>query len=295
MTATNDIFTGIDFIDDAEIRRRGIGFIDGSIPGYALLIGKTADPVLLEDLTRRRILTFVDDDALSAELHAVGQPLGWDSGVVPLNLSKAMDFIIRVAQTFGNADSPDSALEYALQRLRGFTLLSGPPTPDDLKKGQTALRLGCPLISTAELPSIVDDWEIPTECRPTLDGVSLSDLVQIGIEERGLQVSVPFPGLPVAYSSDFSGQAVQEEVCGACLTGVELVVTRDNIVDGRVTLNGSDLDDAIDGDQPFAMLVEVSGKAMLPDFESVLERQIETILNDSDGKSPLPKDCVSII
>jgi acetyl-CoA synthase len=91
------------------------------------------------------------------------------------------------------------------------------------------------------------------------------------------------PVLPVAYSADFSGQVIRPDACGACLTGVELTVTGENIVDGRITIVGPDLDSGVNGHHPYAMLIEVSGREMQPDFEPVLERQIETMFNDADG------------
>jgi len=129
MLDSSDIFTAAASFDDAEVRQRGIGFIDDSVPGYALLMGDNAAEAapLLEELTQRKILTFIVDKALGADLGRGGQPLGWDSGVVSLDFSETLDFITRVAQTFGNADAPDEALDYARQRLRGFTILLGEP------------------------------------------------------------------------------------------------------------------------------------------------------------------------
>ncbi|MEA3396684.1 MAG: CO dehydrogenase/CO-methylating acetyl-CoA synthase complex subunit beta, partial [Chloroflexota bacterium] len=285
MTNTIDIFNAAASSDDAEVRRQGIGFIDGSIPGYALLLGAdagTAAP-LIESLTRRKILVFVADGDARVALREAGQPLGWDSGVVHLKLPDALGFIVRVAQFFGNPETPEEALSYARQRLRGFTLLLGAATPERLAEAQAALPLGCPLLNTADLPPAVDDWEIPAECRPATGGLPLADIVQLGIEERGLQIRIPLTELPVAYSPDFSGQVVRDEACGACLTGVELTVTGEDIVDGRVTIVGPDLDAAVQGEQPYAMLIEVSGRAMQSDFEPVLERQVETMFNDADG------------
>ncbi|MBE9525301.1 MAG: hypothetical protein IMY76_09385 [Chloroflexi bacterium] len=285
MTHSIDIFAAAASLEDTKVSSKGIGFIDGSIPGYALLIGDdpSAAASLLEDLLRQKFLVFIVDHTLSNALTAIGQPLGWDSNVIPLDLQDALGFIIRVAGKFSNNDSPDGALNFARQRLRGFTFLLGKPTPERLMLAQAALTLGCPLLSSAELPADVDDWEIPVDCRPAIGGLSLSDILLLGVEECGLQIHVPVPELPVAYSPDFSGQAVRDETCGACLSGVELVVTGENIRDGRVTVVGPDLDAAALGDQPYAMLIEVSGRAMQPDFEPVLERQIETILNDTDG------------
>ena len=285
MKTSEAIFMAAKSADDVAVRRQGIGFIDGSIPGYALLMGNdvAAAASLLEDLARRGILVFVTEQALGDALREIGQPLGWDAGVVNLDLPQALGFILRVAQTFGNVEATEDALRYARERLYGFTLLLGEPIPGRLELAQAALPLGCPLLSSAALPPAVDDWQFSAEYRPAIGGLPLADLVQLGIEERGLQIHVPMPELPVAYSPDFSGQIVREDACGACLTGVELTVTGRDIVDGRFTLSGPDLDAAAKGDRPYAMLVEVSGRAMQPDFESVLERQIETILNDMDG------------
>ena len=127
MTNSNEIFSAAALTDEVEARRRGIGFIDGSIPGYALLIGEdvTAAAALLADLRQRKILTFVTDASLRAGLQASGQSLGWESGAIPFDLPAALGFMARVAQIFGGDDGTESALNYTKQRLRGFTLLLG--------------------------------------------------------------------------------------------------------------------------------------------------------------------------
>ena len=280
-----DIFSAAALADDADVRRQGIGFIDGSISGYALLMGDDASqtPAIIESLTQRKVVVFVTEDVLIAALREAGQPLGWNSGTVPLDLPCTLGFIARIAQVFGNADSPEEALRYARQRLQGFTLLLGEPTPDRLTLAQAAIPLGCPLLSNADLPASVETWEISAEYRPAIGGVDLSDIVQIGIEERGLQVRIPIPELPVEYCPDFSGQVVRDDACSACLAGVELTVTGEKIIDGQIIVVGPDLDSGLSGNQPYAMLIEISGREMQPDFEPVLERQIETMFNDVDG------------
>ena len=268
-----DVFTAAEMAEETEVRRRGIGLIDGSLPGYVLLMGDDANAAatLLAELQRKKILVFVVDEALR------GLATGWDSGVVSYDLPQALGFVTRVAQVFGASDGSEQVLAYARQRLKGFTLLLGEPAPARLAGAQAALPLGCPLLSPTDLPSSLADWLIPA-----IGGVSLADIVQRGIEERGLQIHVPMPALPVTYSPDFSGQVVRDESCGVCLSGVELTVTGSGLEDGGVTVIGPDLD-AVSGDQAFALLVEVSGRALESDFEPVLERQIETILNDADG------------
>ena len=267
-------------VDDAEARRQGIGFVDGSVPGYVLLLGDDAEaaPALVESLREKQIAVFVLADALAAALEAAGVPLGWDSRVVHRDPQTALGCIAHLAQIFGNANSPEEVLDYARQRLRGFTVILGTPSPESLAVARTAMAFGCPLLSTGDVEPLAADW----------DGVVIGNLppeeiVQTGIEERGLRIHVPLPELPVEYSADFAGEVVRDEGLGASLYGVELTVTGADVVDGRVRVVGPDLDAGLLDEHPYALLVEVAGKNMQSDFESVLERQIETLVNDIHG------------
>lgn len=285
MTDSIDIFSAASMSVDGIVRRRGIGLIDGSISGYALLLGDDAAqiPEIVASLTRRQIVVFIVEDAMLEAAQNGGVPVGWGALVVPMSMTNALGFITRVAQVFGNVDDPDIVLRYARERLRGFTLLLGDPTPDRLRQALAAIPLGCPLLSSAQLPSSIEGWEIAVECPAAMGGVDPSNIVQRGIEERGLQFHVALPELPVGYHSDFSGQFVRDDACGACLAGVELTTTGEGIVDGQIAVMGPDLDSGLRANCPYAMLIEVSGRKMQPDFEPVLERQIETIFNEIDG------------
>jgi acetyl-CoA synthase len=285
MFDVNAIFTAATSTDEAEVRQQGIGFIDGSLAGYVLLMGDDTTGVtqLLSQLREKQIVVFVVEDVLRESLQAVGIPLGWEAHTIPTSMIDALGFITRVAQVFGNSDDTAATLQYTRERLRGFTILLGEATSARLAMAQAASLLGCPMVSDTDLPSSVDDWEINADYRPATGSVDPANIIQIGIEERGLQIRIPMPDLPTAYSSDFSGQVVRPDACGACLTGIELTVTGENLVDGRITIVGPDLDSGVSGQHPYAILVEVSGRDMQPDFEPVLERQIETMVNDTDG------------
>jgi CO dehydrogenase/acetyl-CoA synthase alpha subunit len=54
-------------VDDTLVRRQGMGLIDGSIPGYILLMGDDIARThqLLDSIKDTNILVFVDDAALS--------------------------------------------------------------------------------------------------------------------------------------------------------------------------------------------------------------------------------------
>nr|MBN1228472.1 hypothetical protein [Anaerolineae bacterium] len=279
------IFSAAALTDDSRVQQQGIGFIDGAISGYTLLMGDDATrvPVLLNSLIEKQLVVFVADELLLDAIRDAGISPGWESHVIPMSLTNALGFIIRLAQVFGKASDTDAVLRYACERLPGFTVLLGDPTPDRLALAQAAALLGCPLLSTTDLPSSIATWEISAGCRPAIGAVDPSAIVQLGIEERGLQIRVPMPSLPVAYNPDFSGQVIRKDASGVCLAGVELTTMGENIVDGQITVIGPDLDAGLSGTQPYAMLIEVSGRGMQPDFEPVLERQIETMFNDADG------------
>jgi len=273
-------------IADAEVRRQGIGFIDGTVPGYALLMGDdvAAAPALVAALARHHILVFVTNDALTAALRAAGQSLGWESHVVPLDLARALGFVARVAQIFGNDDGPDAFLSYARERLRGFTILLGEPSPEHLALALGALAFGCPLLSNADVPPLVEGWDADAAgYRATVGGLDADMLAQAGIEERGLRIHIPLPELAVEYGPDFAGEVVHDDAIGASLYGVELTVMGQDVVDGRVTVVGPDVDAGLINEHPYGLLVEVGGRAMQPDFESVLERQVESLLNEAHG------------
>ncbi|MCK4783612.1 MAG: hypothetical protein KAV87_07675, partial [Desulfobacteraceae bacterium] len=234
MTVPIDIFSAAAMSDDAMVRKKGIGFIDGSISGFALLLGDDAAQIseIATSLTKKQLVVFIIEDAAQDALRNAGVSAGWDVGVVPMSMNNALGFITRVSQVFSNGDDQGAVLDYARERLRGFTLIVGEPTPDRLMQAQAARTLGCPLLSTADLPPSLEPRDNSVEYPAAIGGVDPSTIVQQGIEERGLQIQVPLPELPLAYSPDFSGQVVRDDACGACLAGVELTVTGEDILDG---------------------------------------------------------------
>ena len=86
MVNTSEIFSAADSADSAKARKQGLAFIDGSIPGYVLLIGSDITKALpvIESLSQRQIVVFIVDEALQNSLLEKDISLGWDSGIVPL-------------------------------------------------------------------------------------------------------------------------------------------------------------------------------------------------------------------
>jgi acetyl-CoA synthase len=257
----------------------------GSVPGYALFLGGEPSQVsdLLAEIMQRKILVFVCDQSLSSALEQAGLRLDWDSGVVSLDFDHALGFIWRVAQVFGNLEVEQDVIPYVQRRLKGFSLLLGDADEEKMEKAQLAMQLGCPFLSTGSIPPMADIWKLASEETSVNEQVDLSDIVQLAIDQRGMQISVSMPKIPVDYDAAFSGQAVRDLEDGICLKGVELTRISDKVVDGRIQIVGADLDGISGKTQPYGVLVEVSGREMQPDFEPVLERQIETMFNEADG------------
>jgi acetyl-CoA synthase len=278
-----DIFSVANQTDETKVRRQGIGFIDGTISGYVLLLGNDEKqlPGLVQSLTERQMVVFAEEAVING-LQKAGLAPSWESRVIQRDPISAMGFVVRVAQVFSGLNENAAVIKYARERLRGFTLLLGEPLPERLALAQSALELGCPLLSTTELPTLVNEWRSDGILgQAAMGGIDPSDIVQIGIEERGLRVHAPMPPLPVEYGSDFSGEVVRD--AGADLYGVELVVTGKDIIDGRIRVIGPDLEAGLIEHHSYGLLIEVSGREMQLDFESVLERQVETLLNDLRG------------
>jgi acetyl-CoA synthase len=117
-------------------------------------------------------------------------------------------------------------------------------------------------------------------------------MVQTIIEIRDMQIKMEAMDIPVAYGPAFEGETIRRpdtyvEVGGPAKTTMfELVKMRDSeaIEDGKVTLIGKDLDEIPEGGKAhLGILVEVYGKNMQVDFESVIERRIHQFVNFAEG------------
>ncbi len=98
-------------------------------------------------------------------------------------------------------------------------------------------------------------------------------------------------GFSFAYGTDFEGERIRPdnlyiEFGGVSHRMVEWLTTKrfEDIEDGRIDIIGLDINDP--GKKttlPLAIVVEVAGKNMQPDYEPVLEKQIHRILNRIQG------------
>jgi acetyl-CoA synthase len=117
-------------------------------------------------------------------------------------------------------------------------------------------------------------------------------IVQKGIEVRGLKIIVEKPPIPVAFGPAFEGERIRKEDMfiefgGNRTPAFEWVRMRemDEIEDGKVIVVGNHWKERYEqgGKMPLGIIVDVAGRKMQKDFESVLERKIHSNINEAQG------------
>jgi len=300
------------FITDTILRNLGIQLVDGTMPGFAVIIGKApSDEVAVEicrDLQQRNILTFlcgngVDKDNVATQLMRKGVELGWDARLVPLGPNPyhalyAGHWACRGALTFGGKKGGDAlaVLKYNKDRVFAFAMVMGPMNDLIWATGAGAITYGFPAICDTEVPEIR-----PTGVCTYEHVVSQTDhkkLVDTCIETRGLKIITTKVPVPVAYGPAFEGERIRKEDTlfefgGQKTDSFEWVTAKemDEVEDGKIELIASEdalkkIEAAKPGETmrlPLGIVINVAGRKMNPDFEPVIERKLHDYINCAQG------------
>jgi acetyl-CoA synthase len=283
----------------------GIQLVDGSMPGFAAIIGAApSDDIALKivrELQEKNILTFLSGESrgnsVTKQLLKQGIELGWDSRIVPLGPTTehtlyALDWAIRASLIFGGVKPGEfkKHLMYQKDRVFAFAIALGPL--DDMKwsTGAGAINMGFPAIADTDIPVIhptgVCTYE---EVEKELDH---DNIVQKAIEVRGLKIVVEKPPIPVSYGPAFEGERIRKEDMfiefgGQRTPAFELITMKDmeEIEDGKVEIIGENWQELYEqgGQMPLAIVIDVAGRKMQKDFESVVERKIHHSINEAQG------------
>jgi acetyl-CoA synthase len=300
---TGYVYNG--FISDTIQRNLGIQLVDGTMPGFAAIIGAApTDDIavnIVRELQEKNILTFLsgqsNGDSVTKQLLRKGVELGWDSRIVPLGPDTehtlyALDWAIRASLIFGGKKPADfkGHLKYQKDRVFAFAIVLGPL--DDIKwtTGAGAINMGFPAIGDTDIPVIhptgVCTYE---EVDKELDH---GKIVQKAIEMRGLKITVEKPPIPVAFGPAFEGERIRKEDTfiefgGQRTPAFEWVRMREmeEIEDNKIIIVGENAREKYEkgGQLPLGILIEVAGRKMQKDFESVLERKIHSNINEAQG------------
>ncbi len=302
-------------ISDVQTRSWGIQMVDGSMPGFAAIIGAAKSNEvavkIVRELQSKGQLVFLSSmsngRSIVDQLLEEGVELGYPTFTIPfgtdtISVVYAAGYASRAAFSFGNVKPGDfrEMLLYNKFRCFAFALCLGPM--DDLKwaTGAGAITYGFPAICDTVVPNIlptgITKYEhvvsMPFDDIPGRDDLERAErLVQRCIEIRGIKIKIPKVDIPVAYGPAFEGEVVRRENLhsefgGKGGTCVEWLTMKDldEVEDGKITLIGPGIDSFEEGANiPLGIVVEVAGRKMQKDFEPVLERQIHHFVNGAEG------------
>ena len=282
---------GIGFVPDPIIRSLGVPLVTGDIPGVAVVLGKAdnADAVVdvVKDYQSKGIMTFLVGECID-QCIAGGVKMGLELRVIPLghdvtSVIHVVTVAVRAALIFGNVQPGDLAglLDYTKNRVPAFVNTFGAIDAVVVSAGAGAIALGFPVIVDIDL----GENQVPGALESVCDH---SGTVKKSLELRGIKIKVKELPIPVAFAAAFEGEIIRKadmhaEFYSGKNPTAELVVMRemDQVEDHKITVVGPDLDAG--NEFALATYVEVAGKKMQVDFESVIERKFHAWFNYMEG------------
>ncbi len=283
--------TGIGFVPDPIIRSLGVPLVTGDIPGVAVVLGKAdnAEDVVkvVKDYQSKGIMSFLVGDVIEQCLNG-GVKMGLEYRVVPLghdvtSVIHVVTVAVRAALIFGNIQPGNLAglLDYTKNRVPAFVNTFGAIDAVVVSAGAGAIALGFPVVVDIDLA----ENQVPGALESVCDH---ADTVKKSLELRGIKIKVKELPIPVAFAAAFEGEIIRKadmhnECWSAKNPTAELVVMRElnEVEDHKITIIGPDLADQ--KDLALATFVEVAGKKMQVDFESVIERKFHAWFNYMEG------------
>ncbi len=283
--------SGIGFVPDPIIRSLGVPLVTGDIPGVAVVLGKAdnADDVVnvVKDYQSKGIMTFMVGDVIE-QCAEGGVKMGLEFRVIPLghdvtSVIHVVTVAVRAALIFGNVQPGDLAglLEYTKNRVPAFVNTFGAIDAVVVSAGAGAIALGFPVVVDIDL----GENQVPGALESVCDH---AETVKKSLELRGIKIKVKELPIPVAFAAAFEGEIIRKaDMHNECFSGknptAELVAMRElsEIEDHKITIIGPDLDEA--KDLALVTYVEVAGKKMQVDFESVIERKFHAWFNYMEG------------
>ena len=282
--------SGIGFVPDPIIRSLGVPLVTGDIPGVAVVLGKADDPAnvvkVVKDYQSKGIMTFLVGDCI--EQVAEGVKMGLEFRVIPLghdvtSVIHVVTVAVRAALIFGNVQPGDLAglLKYTSERVPAFVNTFGAIDAVVVSAGAGAIALGFPVIVDIDL----GENQVPGALVSVCDH---ANTVATSLELRNIKIKVTELPIPVAFAAAFEGEIIRKaDMHNECWSSknatAELVMMKElnEIEDHKITIVGPDFDEA--KELALVTFVEVAGKKMQVDFESVIERKFHAWFNYMEG------------
>ena len=283
--------SGIGFVPDPIIRSLGVPLVTGDIPGVAVVLGKADDAAnvvkVVKDYQSKGIMTFLVGDVIEQCIEG-GVKAGLEYRVVPLghdvtSVIHVVTVAVRAALIFGNIQPGDLAglLDYTKNRVPAFVNTFGAIDAVVVSAGAGAIALGFPVVVDIDL----GENQVPGALESVCDH---NDTVKKSLELRNIKIKTTELPIPVAFAAAFEGEIIRKaDMHNEFFSGknptAELVIMREmnEIEDHKISIIGPDLDEA--SELALATFVEVAGKKMQVDFESVIERKFHAWFNYMEG------------
>ncbi len=281
-------------LSDAFVRNLGVPLVTGDIPGVAVIIG-AADSTeelaaLVKSYQNQGMLVSLSGKCIDQAVEA-GIKTGENVRIVPLgyemqSVIHVVSVALRAGLIFGNITPGDFAAlsKYTMDRVRAFVNAFKPLSDEIVSYGAGAICLGFPVISN----ETENMFRVPKSLIQQLD---VSKWNATSLEARDIKIKITNIDIPVAFASAFEGEIIrrgdmQVEVDGSRVDCFELVCTKEaaEVEDHKITVIGPEIDDIPVGSKiSLSYTVDVAGKAMQPDFESVMERKFHAYINCIEG------------
>ena len=283
--------SGIGFVPDPIIRSLGVPLVTGDIPGVAVVLGKADDAAnvvkVVKDYQSKGILTFLVGDVIE-QCAEGGVKMGLELRVIPLghdvtSVIHVVTVAVRAALIFGNIQPGDLAglLDYTKNRVPAFVNTFGAIDAVVVSAGAGAIALGFPVVVDIDL----GENQVPGALESVCDH---NETVKKSLELRNIKIKTTELPIPVAFAAAFEGEIIRKaDMHNEFFSGknptAELVVMKDlsEVEDHKITVIGPDLNEA--SELALATYVEVAGKKMQVDFESVIERKFHAWFNYMEG------------
>lgn len=279
---------------DAEVRELGVPLVTGDIPGFVVIIGpapSTGEAVeIVKGYQSRGIFVFLIGGIID-QMNEAGINMGFPVRLVPVGpdiwaVGHIISLVTRCAMIFGNIQPGDwdGFHKYTFDRVNAFVNAYKPVPDITVACGAGAIKLGFPVVTN----DTDDMWSVP---KSLIINENTNDWIDTSLEARGIKIKVTNIDIPVAFSTAYEGEVIrradmQVEIDGSRVDCFELVQTKDasEIEDHRIEVIGPEIDEFEVGTKlSLSYTVEVAGKNMQPDFESVFERKFHSFLNCVEG------------
>jgi acetyl-CoA synthase len=292
---------------DSILREQGIKLVDGRMPGFAACVGALPNDEVAEQLARdlqeRNILVFMGSNTagqtMAAQLNRRRVEMNWETFLVPYgpdtsSIVHALGFACRAAFTFGGLKpgglrESREILLYNKRRVFAFVLALGEVDDEKYATAAGAINFGFPVIADTDIPEILPSGIC--EYEHVVANVAHRDMPSRAVEVRGVKIKTVHIPIPVRHGPAFEGERVRKEDLAIEFGGkytrcFEYLTSRpmDQLQDGFIRVVGPEITDVPEAARlPLAIYVEMAGRKMQPEFESILERHIHSYLSEPMG------------